>query len=76
MGNNVSSPPILPLTFGDCFNNGCLDINKFQIHMFVKRKQEDKLMNCFVPAVTPSSDELHSPKKKRKCFLQWRKTIE
>ena len=64
MGNNVSSPPILPLTFGDCFNDGCLDTNKFHIHMLVKRKREDNLMNRFVPVVTPSSDELHSRKKK------------
>ena len=67
MGNNFSSPPILPLTFGYCFSDGCLDINNFQIHMLVKRKQEDNLMNGFVPVVTPSSEELCSPKKKRKC---------
>ena len=43
IGNNVSLPLVLPLIFHDCFNYGQLDINKFQMHLFEKRKKEENL---------------------------------
>ena len=54
-GNNVSLPPVLPSAFGDCFNDGQLDINKFQMHLFVKRKREENLHQLlYVPASCPN----------------------
>ena len=38
MGNELSSTPILPLSFGDCFVNSRLDIKKYQLYLLVKSR--------------------------------------
>ena len=69
MGNNVSSPPTLPLTFDYCFNEGQVDINKFQMHLFVKRKREENLHQpLYVPASCPN--DIPAAKKQKNSLMQ------
>ena len=66
MGNNLSSPSILPLTFGECFINGKLNIMKYQLYLLVKRKREENLdirINC---SDSVNMHEEERPKKMRK----------
>ena len=42
MGVDFSRPPLVPMSFGDCFQNGNLDIFKHQVFPTQKRKREEE----------------------------------
>ena len=66
MGNDLSSPSILPLSFGKCFVNGELNIRKYQLYLLVKKKREDSIdlrINC---SDSVNTDVEERPQKKRK----------
>ena len=75
MGNNISSTPILPLSFGDCFVNGQLDIKKYQLYLLVKRKQEENVEISFISSLSKANDD-ERPHKKRKVRLVKKHRIE
>ena len=64
MGNSVSVPPVIPLSFSDCFINGKLDVFKYQMYFFVKRKRERDECIFNVDNII-SSEETKPPPAKR-----------
>ena len=67
MGNELSSTPILPLSFGDCFVNGQLDIKKYQLYLLVRRKREENIEKPINSSECSKVNEDERPHKKRKC---------
>ena len=63
MGNSLSSPPILPLTVGEYFVNGELNIRKYQLYFPVKKKREDNLNLQINSSVSTNTDVEVRPKK-------------
>ena len=71
MGNGLSSPPLLPLTFADCFTEGSINIQKYQLYLLIKRQREDSLhapINL-IPRTQSNVDDGHQ-KKKRKRYVK------
>ena len=66
MGNDLSSPPILQLSFGEYFVNGELIIRKYQLYLLVKKTREDNLDLKINSSVSNNTDVKERPQKKRK----------
>ena len=69
MGNSLATPPILPCTFHDCFQNGKLDIYKYQTYLILKRRREEEELAIILQGCQTPLDDIHSqgtPAKKQK----------
>ena len=42
MGNKLSTPSLLPLSFNNYFNDGKPDINKYQLYLILKQKRDEE----------------------------------
>ena len=67
MGNSLSSSPLIPLTFAECFREGRIDINKYQLYLLVKRKRETSLQEPIhlIQNTEVNVDDNHTKKKGR-----------
>ena len=77
MGNSLSSPTLLPLTFADCFTEGIIDIKKYQLYLLLKRKREDSLEspNNLFPPYQSNVDNGHQKKKRKRSVKKHRVQI-
>ena len=66
MGNDLSSTPVLPLNFRDCFTEGKIDIKKCQLHLLVIIKREDSLELPIDSSVNTLVDDDNKPAYKKR----------
>ena len=78
MGNGLSSPPLLPLTFADCFTEGSINIQKYQLYLLIKRQREDNLQapTNLIPQTQSNVDDGHQKKKRKRSVKKHRVQIQ
>ena len=77
MGNGLSSPTLLPLTFADCFTDGSIDIKKYQLYLVLKQKREESLESPInlIPHTQSNVDNSHEKKKRKRSVKKHRVKI-